>query len=356
MEGLPELVVSLASNDYLGLTGHPALAEAAARAANDLGTGAGASRLVTGNFDIHTRLEEALSEVMGAERVCLFGSGYLANQGVIQALMEGAGDIIYSDQLNHASIVDGCKLARAKVRTFRHLDTGHLEQQLAQDAGSGSRGLIVTESIFSMDGDEAPLARICELAERFNAWVMVDEAHAFGVRGGGGGLARELDLAGRIHARVGTLGKAAGSYGAFVAGSAALAEYLINRSRSLIYSTALPPTVAAASLAAVKIIGSAEGDQLRRDLHLAGSQLRAGLAGRGWRVGQGSGIIIPLMVNDPFRAVALSEDLLGRGVLARAMRYPTVPRGGERLRLVASAAHQEEHIRRALEAFGDATN
>ena len=353
LEGHDAPLINLCSNDYLGLAGHPMLAEAAARAAKDFGAGAGASRLVSGDLEIHARLERALAELMGADRVLLFGSGYLANLGVIQALMDGAGDIIYSDALNHASIVDGCRLARARVRTFRHRDTDHLAELLASDAGLKDRRLIISESVFSMDGDEAPLERLCDLARAHGAWVMLDEAHAFGVSGpGGGGLARRLGLEDEVDLRVGTLGKAAGCYGAFVAGSETLGSYLINRARSFIYSTALPPPVVAAALAAVEIIAGDEGQCRRQDLAAATERLRRGLHEQGWELVPGGSAIIPLMVQDPVRAVSMAQEILDGGVLVRAMRYPTVPLGQERLRLVVSAAHQGDLIQRALEVFG----
>jgi 8-amino-7-oxononanoate synthase len=349
VNGRPAL--NLASNDYLGLQHHPALAAAAARAATEQGTGAGAARLVTGTMELHARLEEALAELLQVERALLFGSGYLAHLGSIPALA-GEGDAIYSDERNHASIVDGCRLSRARVRVFRHRDVDHLASLLEEDRGHGGQRLVVTETIFSMDGDEAPLGAICDLAERHGAWVMVDEAHAFGIRGASGaGLVTELGLADRVQVRMGTLGKAAGSYGAFVGGAAILVQYLIHRARSFVYSTALPPPVVAASLAALEIIGGPEGDRLRRDLRRANRGVREGLLSQGWCLDGVSGPILPLQVGDPGRAVALSERLLEAGLLVRAMRYPTVPRGADRLRVVVSAPLSPGHVETALAAF-----
>ena len=353
MPGRAEPLINLSSNDYLGLAGHPDVTRAAAEAARALGAGAGASRLITGALAIHADLESALARLMDAPRALLFGSGYLANTGVIPALMDGEQDIIYSDALNHASIVDGCRLSRARVRTFRHRDAAHLARLLAGDAGRDGRRLIVTEGVFSMDGDEAPLAEICGLAREHGAWVMLDEAHAFGLLGpGGGGLARELGLEDEVQVRVGTLGKAAGSYGAFVAGTATLRHYLVNRARSFIYSTALPPPAAAASLRALEIISGEEGERLRADLTGAARQLRAGLTDQGWRVPGGRAAIIPIMVGDPDGAMDLAARMRQEGVLARAMRYPTVGRGQDRLRLVVSAAHAGALVQRTLEVFG----
>ena len=352
LDGHPSPLINLCSNDYLGLAGHPALAEAAARAARDHGAGAGASRLVSGSLEIHACLERSLARIMGAERALLFGSGFLANLGLIQALMSDAADMIYSDALNHASIVDGCRLARARVRTFRHLDMGDLAELLEADAGQGARRLIISESIFSMDGDEAPLAAICELARTHGAWVMLDEAHAFGLFGPqGGGLTRRLGLEEEVDVRVGTLGKAVGSYGAFVAGSHTLVRYLINTARPFIYSTALPPPAVAASLAALEIIAGEEGESRRQDLGRSAARLRQGLQHQGWQLRPGGAAILPLMVGDPERAVTLAEALFQAGVLVRAIRFPTVPRGTERLRLVVSAAHQGDLVQRALEVF-----
>ncbi len=352
MPGRAEPLINLSSNDYLGLAGHPDVTRAAAEAARALGAGAGASRLITGALAIHADLESALARLMDAPRALLFGSGYLANTGVIPALMDGEQDIIYSDALNHASIVDGCRLARASVRTYPHGDVAALGRALARDRGAGGRRLVVSESVFSMDGDRAPLAGLCAAAREHHAWVMVDEAHAFGLMGpSGAGLAAELGLAEQVHVRVGTLGKAAGAYGAFVAGSEALGRYLVNSARGLIYSTALPPPVAAAAQAAASIIAGEQGDRLRRELSQAAAELRRGLTRQGWRLLPGEGAIVPLMVGDADEAVALAAALLERGVVARPIRYPTVARGSERLRLVLSAGHRGPLVQRALEAF-----
>jgi 8-amino-7-oxononanoate synthase len=349
--GRADPLVNLASNDYLGLAAHPALAQAAAAAAKELGAGVGAARLVTGTLRLHEELERELAVLLGVERALLFGSGYLAHVGTIPALVDQAHDVIYSDERNHASIVDGCRLARARTRVFRHGDVGQLDRMLAEDAGRPGRRLVVTETAFSMDGDIAPLEGICAVAERFGAWVLVDEAHAFGLRGpAGAGLVAELGLGAGIQVWMGTLGKAAGSYGAFVGGCAELVDFLVGRARSFVYSTALPPSVVAAALAGVRLIGAAEGEERRRRLRHNSSALAQGLAAQGWELLAG-GPILPLHVGDPRRAVSLAEQLFGAGVLARAMRYPTVPQGTERLRLVASAGLTAEQVARALAAF-----
>lgn len=351
--GRADPLVNLASNDYLGLAAAPALAAAAAEAARYLGAGVGAARLVTGTLQLHEELEQELAAGLGVERVLLFGSGYLAHVGTIPALVDQTHDVIYSDERNHASIVDGCRLARARTRVFRHGDLEQLGRMLGEDAGRPGRRLVVTETVFSMDGDTAPLEGICAVAARFGAWVLVDEAHAFGLRGpAGAGLVAELGLGAAVQVRMGTLGKAAGSYGAFVGGCAELVEFLVGSARSFVYSTALPPSVVAAALAGVRLIGGAEGEERRRRLRRNAAMLERGLAAQGWELfTRSGGPILPLHVGDPRRAVALAEQLLAAGVLVRAMRYPTVPRGTERLRLVASAGLTTEHLERALAAF-----
>ncbi len=348
-------LINLASNDYLGLAAHPALRQAAARCAEQRGVGSGAARLVTGTLDLHVALEQRIAALLGTERALLFGSGYLAHVGAIPALCDSTDDVIYSDAHNHASIVDGCRLARARVRVYPHRDASALAALLEQDAGALGHKLIVTETVFSMDGDEAPLEQLCELAERTGAWLLVDEAHAFGLRGPrGAGLAAELGLGQQVHACMGTLGKAAGAYGAFIAGCAELTDYLTNRARSFIYSTALPATTVAAGLASLELLGGAEGDHLRARLGAISRALAEGVTALGFEVMGGvPGPILPLFVGEPRRAVALAEALAERGLLIRAMRHPTVARGTERLRLVASAALTDEQITRALEALAD---
>ena len=347
-------VINLSSNDYLGLAAHPALKKAAREASESLGTGAGAARLVTGTLEVHQDLEKAIASFIGAPRALLFGSGYLANVGVLASLASEGG-IIYSDERNHASIVDACRLADASVRIYQHRDVSHLSRILAETSSEKGPRIVVTESVFSMDGHLGPVQEICNLAGRGRAWVYVDEAHAFGLLGPSGrGLAADLLAQGRVHAIMGTLGKALGSYGAFVAGSAELVEYLTSTSRTFLYSTALPPHVIAASKASLGIVSGAEGDALRERLQHNTSFVRGGLAAQGWELGEAQGPILPISVDGPRKAVALADSLLSRGVLVRAMRFPTVPRGSERLRVVVSAGHDEDHLRAALGAFGEA--
>ncbi len=341
-------VLNLSSNDYLGLASHPDLVDAVATAAHGHGAGAGGARLVTGTHEAHVGLEREIASFLGTERALLFGSGYLANLGAVTALASGGGTVL-SDERNHASLVDACRLARAEVLVYEHRDVEELGRLLARSAPPR---IVITESVFSMDGDRGPLDGICAAAREHGAWVYVDEAHAFGHLGPGGrGLSSEPGVASGVHARMGTLGKALGSYGAFVAGTEELAEYLTSTARTFLYSTALPLPVVAAARAALAIVASARGDALRERLSTVTGVLQRGLAEQGWEVLDVPGPILPIMVGDPQRAVRISESLLERGVLVRAMRWPTVKPGTERLRMVSSAALTDQHLDRALEAM-----
>lgn len=342
-------VLNLSSNDYLGLTAEPALMAALRRTTADRGSGAGAARLVTGTQSVHEKLERELAEHLDTPRALLFGSGYLANVGVLAALGAEGGTII-SDESNHASIVDGCRLARARVLVYRHLDVDHV-RELLSDAEPPV--LVVTESVFSMDGDRGPLEKLCDAASEAGAWVYVDEAHAYGHLGPAGrGLSSMPQVSDRVDVRMGTLGKALGCYGAFVAGGEELAEYLVSRARTFLYSTALPPGIVDAAREALKIVAGPRGDVLRARLGSCIRSLRLGLMEQGWELLDVPGPILPVMVGDAQQAVALSEKLMARGLLVRAMRYPTVKPGTERLRMVASAALTDEHIDRALAEMG----
>lgn len=345
------LVTLLCSNNYLGLASHPRVREAAAKAALELGAGSGASRLVSGTMSLHRELEQGLAEFEETEACLLFGSGYLANIGAIGALA-GKGDVIFSDQLNHASIVDGCRLSRAQTVIYRHLDVEHLEWCLANQARQGC-ALIVTDSVFSMDGDLAPLAEIAELARRHNARVLVDEAHATGALGPGGrGAVAAAALQDEIDAVVGTLGKALGSYGAYVCGSEETIKLLLNVSRPLIFSTAPPPPAIAAAAAALELL--CRDQSLTRSLHAAAFALRAGLREQGFAVRDGEMQIVPLVVYDERAAMQLCEAAIERGVFAQAIRPPTVPAGTSRLRLAAMALHTPEQMHDAARVLRDA--
>jgi 8-amino-7-oxononanoate synthase len=343
-------VILLCSNDYLGLAGHPALRDAAADAAQKWGAGAGASRLVSGNMSPHSELEAEIAAFKGYDRCVLFGSGFLANVGVIAALA-GRGEVVLSDELNHASIVDGCRQARAQTLVYAHLDMDALEHGLRRAAGRPA--LIVTDAVFSMDGDFAPLEQIVELARRHGARVVVDEAHATGVVGPEGrGLVAALGLEHAVDVVIGTLGKALGSYGAFACCDREMGEFLINRARTLIYSTALPPPTVAAALAGLKLLCE-EPARVRR-LWRNACLLRTELAASGFVVEQSEMPIIPIVVGDPRSAVEVCELALREGVLAQAIRPPTVPAGTSRLRLVATAAHNEHELHQAARAVAKA--
>ena len=341
LDGRPVLL--LCSNNYLGLADHPRVREAAAEAAMRYGAGSGASRLISGNMTIHRRLEEALAAFKGAEACLLFGSGYLANSGVVSAIAQ-EGDVVFSDALNHASIIDGCRLSRAETFVYDHCDVGHLEWGLRQAEGRGA--LIVTDGVFSMDGDVAPLRDIVDLAQRYDARVMVDEAHGTGCVGPGGrGLVAELELQDEVDVIVGTLGKALGSYGAYVLCGEAMAKLLINTARTLIFSTALPPPSVAAAIAALELLR----EQPRRveKLQRNSRVLREALAESGMTVPDGQSPIVPLIVGEADAAVAASDRALEHGIFAPAIRPPTVPAGTSRLRLAVMASHTKTELREA---------
>ena len=343
-------VILLCSNDYLGLAGHPALAQAAHTALERYGAGSGASRLVSGNMDLHGELEHRIAGFKGTEAAILFNSGYAANTGVIPAIA-GEHDVILSDALNHASIIDGCRLSRAKTVVYRHGDLDHLESLLKGHAAC-RRKLIVTDGVFSMDGDIAPLPGLVALAERYDALMMVDDAHATGVLGKRGrGTAEHFGLEGRVHIQMGTLGKAFGSFGAYVAGDRGLIAYLLNSSRSYIFSTSLPPAVCAASIAALEIV---EQEPSRRD-RLWQNRLRLadGLASQGIGIGASATPIIPIVAGSARNALKAAEGLLAGGVFAAAIRPPTVHDGSSRIRATVMATHSADDIDRAVAAFGD---
>jgi 8-amino-7-oxononanoate synthase len=345
LDGRPVLL--LCSNNYLGLADHPRVREAAAEAAMRYGAGSGASRLISGNMTIHRRLEEQLCEFERAEACVLMGSGYLANAGVISALAR-EGDVVFSDALNHASIVDGCRLAKAETFVYDHCDPDHLEWGLRQAEGRGS--LIVTDGVFSMDGDVAPLPEIVELAQRYDARVMVDEAHGTGCVGPDGrGAVADAGLEGEVDVIVGTLGKALGSYGAYVLCDQPMANLLVNTARTLIFSTALPPPAVAAALASLELLRAQPRrvDKLQRNARV----LREALAERGIESGDSETQIVPLFVGDASAAVRASERALERGVFAQAIRPPTVPAGSSRLRLAVMASHTKTELREAAETL-----
>jgi glycine C-acetyltransferase/8-amino-7-oxononanoate synthase len=350
-------VLLLCSNNYLGLADHPRVREAAARTARELGAGAGASRLVSGTMAIHRELELALADFERSEDCVLFGSGYLANLGAIGALA-GPGDAVFSDALNHASIVDGCRASRAEVFVYRHRDCEHLEECLRRDAErprrEGRRRLIVTDSVFSMDGDIAPLREIARLAHSHGARLLVDEAHATGALGrDGAGAVAEMGLQDAVDVRVGTLSKAFGSYGAYVCASSETVRYLVNCARPLIFSTAPPPPSVAAALAALSLLRE-QPELLVGRLHAAARALRDELADAGFAVQRGDMHIVPLVVGGAAETVRLCEAALEGNVFAQAIRPPTVPEGASRLRLAAMATHEPGELREAATTLADA--
>jgi 8-amino-7-oxononanoate synthase len=348
LDGRPVLLLS--SNNYLGLATHPALAEAASAAVRRYGCGTGASRLIAGHLDLHAAVEAKLAAFKGTEAALLFPSGYQANVGAIAGLV-GRGDHVWSDALNHASIIDGCRLSRATVHVYPHCDVRTLEVDLAATPPGGRR-LIVTDSVFSMDGDRAPLPALAAIAEHYHSWLMIDEAHATGVLGArGAGLAEADGVTDRVGVHVGTLGKALGGAGAYVAGSHALIELLVNRARSFIYTTGLAPAAAAAAGAALDVL-AAEPDR-RAALSANARRLRDGLRLLALDV-PGDTHILPVMVGDNRRALSFADALLARGVLAHAIRPPTVPAGTARLRVTPMATHTAAQVERALDAFAEA--
>jgi len=348
LDGKPVLL--LCSNNYLGLADHPRVREAAADAAMRWGAGAGASRLVSGTMTLHRRLEERLAAFKRRESALLFGSGYLANTGTIAALARPS-DVIFSDELNHASIIDGCRLSRADVFVYDHCDLEHLAWGISQAEGRGA--LIVTDSVFSMDGDVAPLAEIVELAQQFGLRTVVDEAHGTGTLGPDGrGALAEAGLEDQVDVVVGTLGKALGSYGAFVACDQQMARYLVNVARTFIFSTAPPPPAVAGALAALDLLQ----ERPRRVQKLAANAgaLRDTLQEVGFDVGESRTQILPLLVGDAELAMRICEAALARGVFAQAIRPPTVPPMTSRLRLAVMATHHEQELRDAARTLAAA--
>jgi 8-amino-7-oxononanoate synthase len=339
-------VLGLCSNNYLGLAGDPRVREAAAEAALRWGAGAGASRLVSGTMTIHDDLERRLAAFKGTEAALLFGSGYLANVGVVTALAHAGPPepVVFSDALNHASIIDGCRLARARTFVYRHRDLEHLAWGL--QGARGHAAVIVTDSVFSMDGDVAPLAALAELGRRHGARLVVDEAHGTGCVGPAGrGAAHAAGVQGEVDVVVSTLGKALGSYGAFAACDATTARWLLNAARPFVFSTALPPPAVAAAGAALDVLLE-EPERVSR-LQANAALLRAELARAGLPGAGSTTQIVPLIVGDAGDAVRVCEAALERGVFAQAIRPPTVPEGTSRLRLAVMATHTEADLRAA---------
>jgi 8-amino-7-oxononanoate synthase len=345
-------VLLLCSNNYLGLAGHPALLEAAAAATWRYGAGSGASRLVSGTLPPHAQLEERLAEFKGTEAALLFNSGFAANTGILQGLF-GPDDVIFSDELNHASLIDGCRLSRARTLIYPHGDVAALERLLAAEAPRRQgRWLIVSDGVFSMDGDLAPLPALCALKERFEALLMVDDAHGTGVLGAGGrGSGEHCGCLERIDLQMGTLGKALGCAGAYLAAPRVVIDTLINRSRPFIFSTSLPPAVPAAAMAALDLVAGVEGARLRTDLQRNRDAFAERLRAAGLDLLHSASQIVPVLIGAPEPTMAITRRLLMDGVFLQGIRPPTVPEGTCRLRATVMATHDPRELERAADAI-----
>jgi len=347
-------LVNFSSNDYLGLASHPALREALRDGASRWGSGAGASRLVCGDYLPHHALEEELARFEGTEAAVLFNTGYAANCGTMPAFA-GPEDVVLSDALNHASLVDGCRLSRARTEVYPHRDVAALEAAVRRARQHGARRvLVVTDTVFSMDGDVAPLAAIADVCDRHGALLVVDEAHATGVLGPrGAGLVAQLGLGNRVDVRIGTLSKSAGLFGAYVAATRACCDLLLNRARSLIFSTALPPAFVHAALVSIRILSGPQGDELRARLRRNVERFAVGLRALGLRT-EGATPIFPVVLGAPEAALAAAAQLRKRGLLVKPIRPPTVPAGSSRLRIAVTAAHTDAHLDLLLSALREA--
>ena len=343
-------LLNFCSNDYLGLAGDTRVAEALADGAARWGTGSGASHLISGHTQAHHDLENALAEFTGRPRALLYSSGYAANVGVINALLT-RGDFVFEDRLNHASLLDGGWISRAKFRWFKHRNVRHLTGQLRGLSDSPRRKLIVSDGTFSMDGDRADVAALSETVQDHNAWLMIDDAHGIGVHGrsGVGSIDPQTYSCDEVHVLVGTLGKAFGTHGAFVAGSDSLIETLIQRSRNYIFTTALPSAVAVATMKSLEIVK--EESWRRERLAELVQQFRSSMSELGFTLMDSSSPIQPIVVGEPSIALRLSEALEKQGLLVTAIRPPTVPEGTSRLRVTFSAAHETEDVDRLVDAL-----
>jgi glycine C-acetyltransferase len=345
-------VINLASNNYLGLTTHPKLRSAALEAVRTYGVGSGAVRTISGTMTLHMQLEERIAAFKNVQACVVFQSGFAANAGTVAAIL-GPEDHIVSDELNHASIIDGCRLSRAKIHVFPHKDAAAAEKILTELDAAPGRKLLISDGVFSMDGDIAPLAALVEAAERHGAIMMVDDAHASGVLGRNGrGTIDHFGLHGRVHIQVGTLSKAIGVLGGYVCGSRDLIEFLYYRARPFLFSTSHPPAVAAACLAAFDVL---EKDPERIETLWANTKyFKAGLAAAGFNTGMSETPITPVMVGEAKAAHEFSRTLFEEGVLATGIGFPTVPKGKARVRTIVTATHTREELDRALETFGKA--
>jgi len=344
-------VINLASNNYLGLAAHPRLKEAAAQAALEFGAGSGAVRTIAGTMTLHRELERRFAEFKGAEDALMFQSGFTANSGTVAAILTKE-DVIVSDQLNHASIIDGARLSRAEIKVFPHKDAAAASRLLEETKKPGRRQLLITDGVFSMDGDIAPLPDLVEVAEQHGAVMMIDDAHASGVLGPGGkGTVGHFGLEpSRVDIQVGTLSKAIGVMGGFIAGPSHLIEWLVNRGRPFLFSTSAPPAVAAACIAALDVLQD-EPERIER-LWSNTTLFKSGLHELGFDTGASETPITPVIAGEETKAVELSRLLWEQGVFTPAIVFPTVPRGRSRVRTIVTADHTEEDLQEALEAFG----
>jgi len=342
-------VINLSSNNYLGLTTHPRLREAALEALQHYGVGSGAVRTIAGTMRIHMELEEKIARFKHTEACVVFQSGFAANAGTVAAIL-GRGDIIVSDELNHASIIDGCRLSRAEIRVFPHKDLAAAEKLLREAQAQPGRKLLITDGVFSMEGDIAPLPALCELAERYGAIMMVDDAHASGVLGRNGrGTVDHYKLHGRVDIQVGTLSKAIGALGGYVCGSRDLIEFLYHRARPFLFSTSHPPSVAATRIAAFEVLEQ-EPERIAR-LWENADFFRKGLKQLGFNTGMSETPITPVIVGEARLAHAVSRRLFEEGVFAQDIGFPTVPEGQARVRTIVTATHTREDLQQALDAF-----
>jgi glycine C-acetyltransferase len=346
-------VINLASNNYLGLTTHKALRKASVEAVRKLGVGAGAVRTIAGTMKLHMDLEEQIARFKQVEACVVFQSGFTANAGTVSAVL-GKDDLIVSDELNHASIIDGARLSKATIKVFKHKDVSDCERLLQEHASFPGKKLIITDGVFSMDGDIAPLPELCDLAEKYGCIMMVDDAHASGVLGRGGrGTVDHFNCHGRVHIQVGTLSKAIGSMGGYVCCSRDLIDFLYLRARPFLFSTSHPPATAAACQAAFTLLDSAEGEKLVKKLWANTKFFKKELKKRGFQFQTSETPIIPIHVGDAAKAFEFSHKLFDAGVFAPAVGYPTVAEGKARLRAIVSAAQKREHLLKAADTLAE---
>jgi len=344
-------VINLSSNNYLGLTTHRALRRAALEAIRRWGVGAGAVRSIAGTMKIHMELEEQIARFKQTESCVVFQSGFTANAGTVAAIL-GKDDLIISDELNHASIIDGCRLSKATIRVFKHKDLADCERICKETSNWAGHKLLITDGVFSMDGDIAPLPQLCDLAERYNCIMMVDDAHSSGVLGRGGrGTVDHLGCHGRVDIQVGTLSKAIGAMGGYVCGSRELIDFLYHRARPFVFSTSHPPSVAATCQAAFALLDSPEGERLIKRLWANTKFFKRRLKKLGFNTGASETPITPVLVGDAARAFEFSRRLFDAGVYAPAVGYPTVPEGKARLRTIVTATHKRAELERASETL-----